>query len=62
MFSRNPLYLLPHEGLFLHILVATLTMFPDKKVISSNKMGRTGKIKSPSAPCLAQTLHLEQFC
>ena len=36
MFSCNPIYPLPHEGLFLHISVATITTFPGASLISSN--------------------------
>ena len=36
MFSRNPIYPLPREGFFTHISVATITMFPDTSLISSN--------------------------
>ena len=36
MFSRNPIYPLPREGLFPHISVATITTFPGKSLISSN--------------------------
>ena len=37
MFSHNNIYSLPHEGHFLHISVATVTMFLDTGLISSNK-------------------------
>ena len=36
MFSRNPIYPLPFEGLFPHMSVATITTFPDTSLISSN--------------------------
>ena len=36
MFSRNPIYPLPLEGLFPHISVATITTFPGTSLISSN--------------------------
>ena len=36
MFSRNPIYPLPREGLFPHISVATITTFPGTSLISSN--------------------------
>ena len=36
MFSRNPIYPLPREGLFPHISVATITTFPGTSLISSD--------------------------
>ena len=39
MFSHNPIYPLPGEGLFPHISVATITTFPGVSLISSNQLG-----------------------
>ena len=36
MFSRNPIYSLPREGLFMNVSLATITTFPDICPISSN--------------------------
>ena len=55
MFSRNLIYPLPREGLFPYISVATVTRSPGISLISSNEMCWICEIRSPSAPCLAQT-------
>ena len=36
LFSRNRIYSLPHEGLFPHISVVTVTTFPSTSLIFSN--------------------------
>ena len=39
VFSHNPIYPLPGEGLFWHVPVVTITVFPDASLISSNQKG-----------------------
>ena len=64
MFSRNPIYPLPREGLFPHISVATITTFPGTNIFKLNGLNRRDKIsfgampspKIPSLTILLETL------
>ena len=62
MFSHNPISPLPREGLFAlcgdhnHVQVQTSTTRYKSNIFKLN--GLKDEIRSPSVPCLAQTLHL----